>query len=56
MIKVTPVEGCRVRYPSGELMPPEGALVDETTPYWHRRITDGDVLIDTPPASTKGAK
>ena len=56
MIKVTPLEGYRVRYPSGELMPPEGALVDENDPYWHRRIADGDVLIDTPPPATKGAK
>jgi hypothetical protein len=56
MINVKPVEGYRVRYPDGSIMPPEGGEIDERDPYWHRRIEDGDVLIDTPPPATKGAK
>lgn len=46
-----PAPGCLVRDPqTREPLPPEGKDVGPLTPYWHRRLRDGDVL---PAAPTK---
>jgi Protein of unknown function (DUF2635) len=41
---------CSVRDPvTLELLPKEGAFVDENDPFWQRRILDGDVVESAPP-------
>jgi hypothetical protein len=45
-------DGLRVRQPDGRLLPAEGARV-AITPYWLRRLNDGDVVRGKPPARAK---
>ena len=46
-----PAEGLVVREPNGKQLPAEGKSV-ELTPYWHRRIKDGDVTKGKKPSAT----
>lgn len=48
-----PVAGRKVRTPEGGVLPPEGAAV-EMTPFWRRRLKEGDVTIKARPVA--GAK
>lgn len=44
-----PAPGCLVRDPlTREPLPADGKDVGELTPYWHRRLRDGDVIAVTP--------
>jgi len=46
-----PHDGRRVRHPDGRLLAEEGEAVT-LTPYWNRRIEDGDVQPIERPART----
>ena len=54
-ITVHPGEGRKVRFPAdhrlaGQFMPPEGGVVP-ASPYWLRRLRDGDVIEGAAPAA-----
>jgi len=56
-LKLKPAEGCRVRKPdTGELLADSGELL-EVTPFWRRRLDDGDVVeVETAAEAPKPAK
>lgn len=47
---LAPAEGRKVRHPDGRLLKTEGEAVT-ASPYWTRRINDGDVVA-APPRKT----
>lgn len=47
-----PRAGLQVRQPDGRVLPVDGKRVT-ITPYWSRRIADGDVVEGTAPAKRK---
>lgn len=50
-IFVKPAQGLRVVNPAtGQPLPAEGEVVENGT-YWIRRLDDGDVTEETPPAT-----
>ncbi|MEX0732843.1 MAG: DUF2635 domain-containing protein [Aquisalimonadaceae bacterium] len=46
--------GLQVRQTDGRVLPTEGKRV-ALTPYWRRRIADGDVVVGSAPAKRKAA-
>lgn len=50
MILVAPRNNMVIIDPfSGRPVPDDGLMIDETEPFWHRRLCDGDVVrIDAP--------
>ncbi len=53
-MKVKPTAGRAVRDPvKGTLLPESGADVQDS-PFWRRRLRDGDVELVTTQTSTKG--
>ena len=53
---VKPADGLKVRDPkTGQHLPNDGAEV-ELTPYWNRRLRDGDILSAAKPKAAKAAK
>jgi hypothetical protein len=45
MIRIAPAQGRMLRNPdTGERIPAEGALV-RRSPYWRRRLQDGDAVV-----------
>ncbi|QZN97355.1 DUF2635 domain-containing protein [Symbiopectobacterium purcellii] len=53
-MKVKPTAGRAVRDPvKGTLLPESGADVQDS-PFWRRRLRDGDVELVTTKTSTKG--
>lgn len=51
---ILPVPGRLVRHPlTGEPVPPEGVTVP-ASPYWLRRLQDGDVLLKRPVQPPEG--
>ncbi|QQQ19672.1 DUF2635 domain-containing protein [Brevundimonas vitis] len=47
-----PVDGRRVRREDGPLLSAEGETVS-ASPYWSRKLDDGDVIATTPPKTPK---
>lgn len=48
MIRIAPARGRMLRNPdTGERIPAEGALV-RRSPYWRRRLQDGDAVLMPP--------
>lgn len=48
MIRIAPAQGRMLRNPdTGERIPAEGALV-RRSPYWRRRLQDGDAVQMSP--------
>jgi hypothetical protein len=64
LITAAPIDGARVRKPDGQILKPEGEVV-ELDSFWLRRQADGDVTLDgevpeppqppDPPGPTAGA-
>lgn len=42
-IRIKAVEGHRVRDERSDLLPPEGVVIPALTPFWQRRLNDGEV-------------
>lgn len=55
MIRIAPAQGRMLRNPdTGERIPAEGALV-RRSPYWRRRLQDGDAVLMSPDADAPQA-
>lgn len=49
---VYPNPDLKVRDPvKKDLLPEEGRAVSDTDPFWHRRLAQGDVVLERPAAS-----
>lgn len=51
-LRLKPAEDRRVRHPDGRVMDADGETVARS-PYWLRRLADGDVVAAGPTAKTK---
>jgi hypothetical protein len=45
-IKITAAPGQRVRDEQSNLLPAEGITLDKITPYWVRRQSDEEIVIE----------
>lgn len=54
-IKVIPIDRGRVRKPDGQILNPNGEIVEDNT-FWRRRRADGDVSIETVQSIPKKVK
>lgn len=52
--RISPAEDRRVRHPTGDLLEPKSAVT--WSPYWQRRLDDGDVVEHAPKAAAKSEK
>jgi hypothetical protein len=48
-----PQDGVQVRHPNGKRLADDGETVQDS-PYWRRRISDGDVVQGKAPKPPKG--